>query len=342
MLLVTFHGGSGSHSHNNVHVYDTPGGKNLTKDALGVPPKAALSELRAMVLANGLLYVANGAKSQSTVLAYNVPNSGTSFTYAATLIGPTGIAHPFGIVFDGTDCFISNQDTNVVSLVTVSNKGLTGNLVPGPPDYLKGLFPTGTFLDGTYVASQVGNLSDASVITTVVDHVHGGLGASLDNGKVKNSVRDVAIANGILLVCDEPEKVVNLYLLTDGSYLGSSNALADAPTHLAINNGGLYVSAGSTLYWGQLPTSTSAASLTLQAITPTPPSEGVRIGGISFDGASTVYVPYQTGVGGNNPGGSIYSYNVSQQNPPVLSSATPFVPTLKDTPEFVLYWPGGS
>jgi len=33
---------------------------------------------------------------------------------------------------------------------------------------------------------------------------------------------------------------------------------------------------------------------------------------------------------------------VSQQNPPVLSSATPFVPTLKDTPEFVLYWPGGS
>jgi hypothetical protein len=55
------------------------------------------------------------------------------------------------------------------------------------------------------------------VITTVVDHVHGGLGASLDNGKVKNSVRDVAIANGILLVCDEPENVVNLYSLADGS-----------------------------------------------------------------------------------------------------------------------------
>src|SRR5687767_7244470 len=111
MLLVTSHCGSGSHSINNVHVYDTPDGTHLTKDSPGTPPKAALSELRAMVLANGLLYVANGAKSQSTVLAYNLPSSGTSFTYAATLIGPSGMAHPFGIAFNGTDCFISNQDT---------------------------------------------------------------------------------------------------------------------------------------------------------------------------------------------------------------------------------------
>ena len=245
MLLVTFHGGSGSSSINNVHVYDTSDGKHLTKDALGAPTQGKLSELRAMVLANGLLYVANGAKSQSTVLAYN---TGTSFTCAATLIGPSlsnkghfesAIAHPFGIVFNGTSCFISNQDTNVVAQVTVSNNGLTGSLVQGPSDYLKGLFATGTFLDGTCVASQVGILNDVDVITTVVDHVHGGLGASLDKGSVKNSVRDVAIANGILLVCDEPENVVNLYSLTDGSYLGSSNALADGPTHLAINNGGL-------------------------------------------------------------------------------------------------------
>src|SRR5205807_341321 len=105
----------------------------------------------------------------------------------------------------------------------------------------------------------------------------------------------------------------NLYSLVDGSYLGSSNALAAAPTHLAINNGGLYVSAGSSLYWGELPPSISSPSLTLQAITPTPPSQGLKIGGISFDGASTVYVPYQTGVGGNDPGGSIYSYSVSPQ-----------------------------
>jgi len=351
MLLVTFHGGSGSSSINNVHVYDTPDGKHLTKDALGAPTHGKLSELRAMVLANGLLYVANGAKSQSTVLAYDLPSSGTSFTYAAPLIGPTlskkghfetALAHPFGIAFNGATCFISNQDTNVVGQVTVSNKGLTGTLIEGPSNYLKGLFPTGTFLPGTYVASQVGTLPDVEVETTVVDHDHGGLAVSFDSGKVKNSVRDVAIANGILFVCDEPDKVINLYSLADGSYLGSSNTLAGGPTHIAINNRGLYVSAGSTLYWGQLPPSTSSASLSLQTITPTPPSQGLKIGGISFDGASTVYVPYQLGVGGNNPGGSIYSYSVSQQYPPVLSNATPLVPSVKDTPEFVLYWSGGS
>ena len=351
MLLVTFHGGSGSSSINNVHVYDTPDGKHLSKDALGAPTHGKLSELRAMVLANGLLYVANGAKSQSTVLAYQVPSSGTSFTYAATLIGPTlskkghfetAIAHPFGIAFNGATCFISNQDTNVVGQVAVSNEGLTGSLVQGPSNYLKGLFPTGTFLPGTYVASEVGTLPDVEVEATVVDHDHGGLAVSFDNGKVKNSVRDVAIANGILFVCDEPDQVINLYSLADGSYLGSSNALTKAPTHLAINNGGLYVSAGSNLYWGQLPQSASSASLGLQTITPTPPSEGGKIGGISFDGASTVYVPYQQGTGGNNPGGSIYSYSVSQQTPPVLSNATPLVSSLKDTPEFVLYWSGGS
>jgi hypothetical protein len=348
MLLVTFHGGAGSSSINNVRVYDTSDGKDLNKDALGDPKEGKLSELRAMVLANGLLYVANGAKSESTVLVYNLPSSGTSFTYAATLVGPTlsnknfesGIAHPFGIAFNGASCFVSNQDTNVVCQLTVSNQGLTGNLVPGPSSYLSGLFPSGTFLAGTYVASQIGILDDVNVIATVVDHVHGGLGASLDKGKVKNSVRDVAIANGILFVCDEPESVVNLYSLADGSYLGSSNVLATAPTHLAIDNGGLYVSAESALYWGALPPSTSSAALALQAITPTPPSQGLKIGGISFDGASTVYVPYQSGTGGSNPGGAIYSYTVSAQNPPVLSNGNALVSSLKDTPEFVLYWSG--
>jgi len=94
------------------------------------------------------------------------------------------------------------------------------------------------------VASQVGSLPDVNVLTTAVDHVHGGLGVSFDSsGKVQNSVRDVAIANGILFVCDEPEKVVDLYALADGRYLGSSTALSTSPTHLATNNGGLYVSA---------------------------------------------------------------------------------------------------
>ena len=205
------------------------------------------------------------------------------------------------------------------------------------------MFPGGTFLDGTYVASQLGILSDVDVITTVVDHAHGGLGASLDSsGKVQNSVRDVAVANGILFVCDEPERVVNLYALADGSYLGSSNQLTNSPTHLLVENGGLYVSAGATLYWGQLPLSPSSASLALQLVALTPPSSGDKIGGISFKGSSTVYIPFQKGTGDSKkPGGSIYSYSVSQTSPstlPVLSNGTPFVASLTDTPEFVLHW----
>jgi len=356
MLLVTFHGGS--KGINNVYAYN-PDGSRATKTALDEPKDGKLSELRAMVLANGLLYVANGAKSQSTVLAYTVPSSGTTFTNPSTLIGPTlskkghfetSIAHPFGIVFEtATTCYVSNQDTNVVSLVTVSGDGLSGSMAEGcQSGYLNGLFATGTFLGGTYVASQVGILPDVTATTTVVDHAHGGLGVSFDSGKVKNSVRDVAIANGILFVCDEPEKVVDLYSLSDGSYLGSSNALIESPTHLAIDNGGLYVSAGSTLYWGLLPQSPSSTSLALQTITPTPPAaqDPLKIGGISFDDGSptTVYLPYQQGTGGSTPGGSIYSYSVSQQPPaaPVLTSGKPFVASLDDTPEFVLYWSGGS
>jgi hypothetical protein len=345
MLLVTFHGGPSGI--NNVHVYDK-GGTLKNEAALEAPKHGKLSELRAMVLVDGLLYVANGAKSEGTVLVYKVPSSDTSFTYESTLIEPerstngnfkTSIAHPFGIAFDAATCFISNQDTNVVGQLAVSHNGLTGSLVPGPSGYLKKSFPSGSFLAGTYVASQVGILPHVKVEATAVDHAHGGLGVSFVNGKVQNSVRDVAIANGILFVCDEPDKLINMYSLADGSYLGSSNGLTEGPTHFAISNGGLFVSAGATLYWGSLPQSPSSASLSLQTITPPPPAGApVKIGGIAFHGASSVYVPYQTGTGGINPGGSIYSYSVSQQNPPVLTNGTAIVPSLSDTPEFVLHW----
>jgi hypothetical protein len=360
MLLVTFHGGKSGI--NNIYGYSHKHGKLEQEAALATPKHAELSELRAMVLANGLLYVANGAKSQSTVLAYTVPgtlpSSGPWFTNPSVLIGPktgdtgfqTSIAHPFGIAFENAaTCFISNQDTNVVSKVTLTNG--TWSLGSGcQSTYLNTLFKRGTFLDGTYVASQVGILEDVYVVTTVVDHVHGGLAASLDKGKVQNSVRDVAIANGMLFVCDEPQQVINMYLLVGGSYLGSSNLLSHSPTHLSTFNGGLYISAGPGLYWAQLPASASSPTLTLQAIALTAPS-GEKIGGISFDGASsTVYVPFQTATGGKKdggkkPGGSIYTYALTQQSQatlPVLSNGTALVSSLSDTPEFVLYWPGGS
>ena len=365
MLLVTFHGGSGVSGINNVSAYSTSGDSYstlLTAQALDTPESVTLSELRAMFLANNMLYVANGAKSQSTVLAFALPAPPAStFAYASTLIGPTlsstkdhfktSIAHPFGIVFeDEATCFVSNQDTNVVSGVTVGPGGLGGSLGHGcHSDYLKKKYPKGSFLDGTYVASQVGQLPDIDShdIPTDVDADFGGLGVSFEHKKVKNSVRDVAIANGVLFVCDEPDKVVSLDALADGRYIGKSIALPEGPTHLAINDGGLYISAGSNLYWGQLPQS-SSPSLSLQAITPLPSSrdevkhDTVKIGGIAFDGASTVYIPYQTGTGGNNPGGSIYRYSVGSQTPPALIDGAAFATSLTDTPEFLLYCSGGA
>src|ERR1700744_5093383 len=84
MLLVTFHGGSSGI--NNIYGYGASSGANPQTAALAAPNTGQLSELRAMVMANG-------AKSQSTVLAYSVPSpppsSGPWFTNPSVLIGPT-------------------------------------------------------------------------------------------------------------------------------------------------------------------------------------------------------------------------------------------------------------
>lgn len=78
----------------------------------------------------------------------------------------------------------------------------------------------------------------------------------------------------------------------------------------------------------------------MQAVALTPPSskDPLKIGGISFDGASRLYIPFQEGTGDSKKaGGSIYGYGVSSQNPPVPTGGTAFVASLPDTPEFVLY-----
>ncbi len=366
MLLVTFHGGSGSGSINNVFAYDTtkPGSLTLlSSGALRQTGDVQLSELRGMVTAGGYLYVANGAKATSNVLCFQHQPSEKPYHFAkvSTVIAETrskkghfetAISHPFGMAFDGRgNCYVSNQDTNVVAQVALGSSGQSGSLGSGcQSPYLTRLFPPpgGVFLDGTYVASQVGDLHDVEVTATNVPPADGGLSVSIDkkSGKVQNSVRDVAIANGILFVCDEPSEIVRMYALADGTYLGASDPLGGKPTHLAIQNGGLFAVAGALLYFCPLPASAGGASLAFQKVAVTPP-EGNTMGGISFAAGSslTVYVPFQGGTGGAN-GGSIYSYTVEQSSPsalPVFSSPTLLVSsgksTFEDTPEFVLYVP---
>jgi hypothetical protein len=319
-----------------------------------------------MLVVGQSLYVAVGAKNVSTVLCYDIPDTGYSFTYRSQLVGAsfssgkhhfkTTIAHPFGLAFDGNQTFyVSNQDTNTVAQATAASGLATG--APASA-YLAGQYPaSAVFLQGTFVASQTGQLHGVSVAAQDVAASDGGLGVTLDpDGKVQNSVRDVAIANGILFVCDEPDKLINMYALSDGTYLGHNTApsasipdqLAAGPTHFAIHNGSLYVSAGPTLYCGPLPASPSAPLLQLVPVALTGAPAGEKIGGISFGPpasnapagtTATVYIPFQGGTGGPN-GGSIYTFTLgatstSFGNPAVLVTSGP--DTFADTPEFVLY-----
>ena len=374
MLLVTFHGGSnsasaagpdsstGKDSHskpiNNIYGYSTKDGSLETKAALhGVPSHVKLDELRGMAVYNGNLYVVNGSKTHSYVFVFKgPPKSGPEFDYLDTVIGAgESIMHPFAVAFDpsSANCYVSDQDSNVVAQVnlTVGKHGVvTGTLGKDcQSKFLKGKYPSHKFLDGTFVASQKGDLVGVKKVAPDVSAADGGLGVK-GSGKPlapNNSVRDVAIANGILFVCDEVDKQINMYNLTDGTFLGASPSSGSGslngnqPTHLAIN-GGVWVSADANLYWSALPASASGASLSFQQVTILTPSNN-KIGGISFDGSGNVYVIFQQGTGGTGSG-SIGKYAVTPGSPPSLSNGTIFATINDDTPEFCLWvsdskWP---
>ncbi len=398
MLLVTFHGGSPSTSSaapappppvNNVYVYATHESKQgqlLSPAGLEAPQSdpAALSELRGMLWDGKQLYVVNGSKHLSNILVYQHAG-GPSFVKPQVMIAAsftksghftTSIAHPFGLTFQGADaCFVSNQDTNVVALVEVSGKpaadGSLGKVDPGcQSKYLNGKYDNKKFLDGTFVASQVGNLhgikfkgakddqSDGTIQN--VPETDGGLyvlplpTTQDPNPKPAHSVRDVLIVGDVLYVCNEAEGTLNFYAASDGTYLGQTAALHDqdnpkivaSPTHFAVLNGGIWISAGKNLFW--MPALSAAKSVT------TPPTisvvslgaanpNGWKLGGLSFKtsgGTTTAYIPLQSGTGGNNPGGSILAVPVltgTSGNPPQLGPAVVFAAKLPDTPEFVLY-----
>jgi len=172
MLLVTFHGGKGGV--NNVYGYSTkslPQAQPQTTAALSVPNGTKLDELRAIAVNDGNLFVVNGGKSASNLLVFTgPPKAGPVFEYLNTVIGPgQSIMHPFGVAFQAADCYVSNQDSNVVAQVnlTTTHKGkVKGALGSGcQSSYLTTLYPApAAFLDGTFVASQNGNLVGVAVV----------------------------------------------------------------------------------------------------------------------------------------------------------------------------------
>ena len=128
---------------------------------------------------------------------------------------------------------------------------------------------------------------------------------------------------------------INMYQLSNGNFLGHGDLGKSAPTHITIQQNGVWVSADESLYWSALPASASGASLSFQTIAITVPSKN-KVGGISFDRGDNVYIVLQDGTGGTGKG-SIEKYEVKSGTPPTVSKHETFVKISDDTPEFCLF-----
>lgn len=245
MLLVTFHGGKPEQGAalNNVHAYDKSG-KRLSTSVLDDAAGVKLDELRGLCLRGGLLYVVNANKDVNSVLCYR--RKGRQFRYASTFASHktcAGIVHPFDLAFDDDDhCYVSSQDTNVITRLKVSKDGLTGTASKIAPALVgeQGLLP------GTFVASSVADLAGTKVPGVKGP---GGLGYS-GSGLKQHSVRGVLWAKGALYVADEPNGRVKAYD-PHGKFLGQSEAM-DSPVHLMEYDGHLYVSGGKDIVRAKL------------------------------------------------------------------------------------------
>ncbi len=284
MLFVTFHGGQPERDphKNNIHAYDKEGNK-ITSSVLDEAEGVILNELRSIYLGGKYLYVANANKTQNSVLCYE--GSGTNYRFVSRFASKQncdGILHPFDFAFDGLDyCYLSSQDTNVVTRLIVSDGGKIGRAAP----VAAALPASGKFLAGTFVASSNGNLSNPA--TTYVASP-AGLAYSDVEAK-KHSVRGLAWANGRLYVADQPAGTVKIYDIT-GKYLGQSNKLEPgSPVHLVVHNGSLYVSGGDHVYTAVLPSSPD--KLVLKVINTVKVKNS---GGMAFGNSGNFYVASRT------------------------------------------------
>jgi len=284
MLFVTLHGGTPERDphKNNVHAYDKDGNK-ITSSVLDETDGVILDELRGIYLSGKYLYVANANKTQNSVLCYE--GSGTKYRFVSRLATNqtcNGILHPFDFTFDGLGyCYLSSQDTNVITRLIVSGDGKIGRPAPTAAS----LHATGEFLSGTFVASSNGNLSKPATTPVLCPT---GLSYA-DVGAKKHSVRGVAWANGRLYVADQPAGTVKIYDIT-GKYLGQSNKLEPgSPVHLVVHNGSLYVSGGNEVLTAKL--TRPAGNFTLL------PIQGIRIKnscGMAFTEEGHFYVASRT------------------------------------------------
>lgn len=282
MLFVTFHGGKPTKhaSLNNIHVYDK-NGKLITHSLLEETPGIVLDELRAMRFQGDLLYVVNANKDQNSILCYE--RHGKSYSYVSTFASSAscpGILHPFDLTFDDAGfCYLSSQDTNVITRLKVSKDGRTGT----PADLPAALPKAGKFLPGTFVASTVGSLS---VPATTPVEAPAGLQFS-GTGVKKHSVRGVLWAKGALYVVDQPAGRIKVYDV-DGNLTGQSNKVEQI-VHLYRRKGKLYVTGGNEVLVAKLPKKPGDFMLA-----PLPGLDIKNCCGLTFTGNQTLYVASRT------------------------------------------------
>jgi streptogramin lyase len=156
---ITFHGGEGPHTWNNIHVFDLAGnplGKAL--DTHSLPDGLQLRELRGFAFGpDGDLYVANAYKDASQVLRFTgTPGADGKHAFRDIFVerhaANPGLDHPFAVVFapDG-NLYVSSQDTNLVGRYfgPAAAGGKPGSAMPHPPalhDIDRSDLPPGTFV----------------------------------------------------------------------------------------------------------------------------------------------------------------------------------------------------
>jgi hypothetical protein len=284
MLFVTLHGGKPERDphKNNVHAYDKEGNR-ITSCVLEDSEGVVLNELRGICRFGRYLYVANANKTQNSLLCYE--GTGTQYRFVSRFASNqtcAGILHPFDFVFDGLGhCYLSSQDTNVVTRLIVSDDGKTGRPAPCAPV----LPAAGKFHVGTFVASCNGKLSDPGTMPIAPPP---GLAYSELETK-KHSVRGLAWANGRLYVADQPAGTVKIYDIT-GKYLGQSNKLEPgSPVHLVVYNGRLYVSGGNHVFTAPL-----AGSPETFVLRPISTVKVKNSAGMAFGNSGNFYVASRT------------------------------------------------
>jgi hypothetical protein len=338
MWYVTFHGGgsqgNGGDSPVN-QVYGIQDDGTLIKDRNGnfvpmlaqVPADITLSELRGLGFGpDGRLYVVDGSKNENRILAFAAAaNPDGSRNFAGKFASHKhveGMVHPFAFAFSpGGDCYVSSQDTNVVTALAGPSSTTTN---PGQPlavaSYLSGI-PGSTFLPGTFVASSSGSLPVYQTKATDVP-LPQGLDYSLDkeskHPKVANSVRGIVFIGSDLYVADEPANVVKVYDTTGKLKVQIGGALLKKPVHLLVSGGLLYIGSSGTGSLLSHDTTTGDLVTVAQGIT--------TISGIAVGGDGGLYM-------GDRKDHSILKLEPSAKQP------IPFVSKLPDSPEFLLYLP---